>query len=97
MDRGLDPDIGTTNQLLQYNYLHDNQDGILLCGCNGSVNFGSAIVRYNVVTGSWRWNLHVAQVAGTPPSTTRHRSSSNRRITVRTTPRQQQFAGQPTL
>ena len=62
---GMDPDIGTTNQLFQYNYLHDNQDGILLCGCNGTYTYGSAVVRYNVITGSWRWNLHQSQVSGT--------------------------------
>ncbi|WP_197973918.1 right-handed parallel beta-helix repeat-containing protein [Streptomyces sp. Z423-1] len=61
---GLDPDIGTTNQLFQYNYLHDNGDGILLCACNSSVRFGSAVVRYNVVTGSERWNLHMSQTTG---------------------------------
>ncbi|MGW0494744.1 right-handed parallel beta-helix repeat-containing protein [Streptomyces sp. NPDC003007] len=61
---GLDPDIGTTNQVFQYNYLHDNGDGILLCACNSSVNFGSAVVRYNVITGSERWNLHMSQTTG---------------------------------
>ncbi|MFE7900802.1 right-handed parallel beta-helix repeat-containing protein [Streptomyces sp. NPDC057424] len=61
---GLDPDIGTTNQLFQYNYLHDNGDGILLCACNSSVRFGSAVVRYNVITGSERWNLHMSQTTG---------------------------------
>ncbi|WP_205328499.1 RICIN domain-containing protein [Glycomyces sp. YM15] len=62
---GMDPDIATTNQLFQYNYLHDNEDGILLCGCNSNYRFGSAIVRYNVVTGSTRWNLHFSQQSGT--------------------------------
>ncbi|HEX2145982.1 MAG TPA: RICIN domain-containing protein [Glycomyces sp.] len=61
---GMDPDIATTNQLFQYNYLHDNEDGILVCGC-GSARFGSAVVRYNVVTGSTRWNLHMSQQSGT--------------------------------
>ncbi|WNM31852.1 right-handed parallel beta-helix repeat-containing protein [Streptomyces sp. Li-HN-5-11] len=62
---GLDPDIATTNQVFQYNYLHDNGDGILLCGCNSSIHFGSVVVRYNVITGSTRWNLHLSQSAGT--------------------------------
>ena len=62
---GFDPDIATTNQLFQYNYLHGNGDGILLCGCNGTYQFGSAVVRYNVVVDSTRWNLHMSQVAGT--------------------------------
>lgn len=62
---GMDPDIATTNQVFQYNYLHDNEDGVLLCACNGNFRFGSAIVRYNVVTGSTRWNLHISQTSGT--------------------------------
>ena len=61
----LDPDIGTTNQLFQYNYLHDNGDGILLCACNSSVQFGSVVLRYNIITGSTRWNLHLSQTGGT--------------------------------
>ncbi len=62
---GMDPDIATTNQVFQYNYLHDNEDGVLLCACNSNFKFGSAIVRYNVVTGSTRWNLHLSQTSGT--------------------------------
>ncbi|MGI5186891.1 GDSL-type esterase/lipase family protein [Promicromonospora sp. CA-289599] len=61
---GMDPDIATTNQLFQYNYLHGNGDGILLCACSGNHPFGSAVVRYNVVTGSERWNLHMSQTSG---------------------------------
>ena len=60
----LDPDIGTTNQLFQYNYLHDNGDGILLCACNSAVKFGSAVIRYNLITGSTRWNIHMSQTTG---------------------------------
>jgi hypothetical protein len=61
---GMDPDIATTNQVFQFNYLHDNEDGILLCACNSNFKFGSAVVRYNVVTGSTRWNLHMSQTTG---------------------------------
>jgi hypothetical protein len=61
---GMDPDIATTNQLFQYNYLHGNGDGILLCACNGNHPFGSAVVRYNVVVDSGRWNLHMSQTSG---------------------------------
>ncbi|NDL59454.1 carboxypeptidase regulatory-like domain-containing protein [Phytoactinopolyspora mesophila] len=61
---GMDPDIATTNQLFQYNYLHGNEDGILLCACRSGVNFGSAVVRYNVVVNSERWNLHMSQQSG---------------------------------
>ncbi|MGO4535098.1 beta strand repeat-containing protein [Leifsonia sp. 2MCAF36] len=60
---GLDPDIGTTNQYFQYNYLHDNADGILLCAC-GSPQFGSATIRYNVVANSTNRNIYFSQVSG---------------------------------
>lgn len=42
---GIDPDRASTNVLIQYNYLYDSGEGILLCG----FGFGSAIVRFNVV------------------------------------------------
>ncbi len=41
----IDPDKEVTNALIQYNYIHNTGDGILLCG----FSFGSAIVRYNVI------------------------------------------------
>lgn len=41
----IDPDKAATNALIQYNYIHDTGDGILLCG----FVFGSAVVRYNVI------------------------------------------------
>jgi hypothetical protein len=44
----IDPDKGSTNALIQYNYLHENGDGILLCG----FIYGSAVVRYNVIKDS---------------------------------------------
>lgn len=44
----IDPDTETTNALIQYNYVHDNGDGILLCG---SV-YGSSVIRYNVIQDS---------------------------------------------
>ncbi|WP_168735666.1 S-layer homology domain-containing protein [Cohnella fermenti] len=44
----IDPDRASTNALIQYNYLHDNGDGILLCG----FTYGSAVVRYNVIKDS---------------------------------------------
>lgn len=45
---GIDPDRSSTNALIQYNYVHDCGDGILLCG----FNYGSAVVRYNVIQDS---------------------------------------------
>nr|WP_229261714.1 right-handed parallel beta-helix repeat-containing protein [Duganella margarita] len=41
----IDTDKATTNALVQYNYLHDNGDGILLCG----FLYGSSVYRYNVI------------------------------------------------
>jgi hypothetical protein len=40
----MDADIGTTGQILQYNYVADNGDGIFLY----QQQFGDAVVRYNV-------------------------------------------------
>jgi hypothetical protein len=41
----IDPDRGTSNILIQYNYVHESGEGILLCG----FSFSTAIVRYNVI------------------------------------------------
>lgn len=41
----IDPDRGTTNALIQGNYIHNSGEGILLCG----FGFGSAVVRYNII------------------------------------------------
>ena len=41
----IDPDKEATNALIQYNYIHDTGDGILLCGFVE----GSSVVRYNVI------------------------------------------------
>ncbi|RZT08212.1 hypothetical protein SAMN05216319_3377 [Duganella sp. CF402] len=45
---GIDTDKATTNALVQYNYLHDNGDGILLCG----FTYGSSVYRFNVIKDS---------------------------------------------
>ncbi|GAB3601524.1 carboxypeptidase regulatory-like domain-containing protein [Microbacterium tumbae] len=42
---GIDPDRGTSNILIQGNYVHESGEGILLCG----FGFGTAVVRYNVI------------------------------------------------
>ncbi|WP_056980349.1 DUF5776 domain-containing protein [Lentilactobacillus parafarraginis] len=42
---GIDPDRETTNMLVQYNYIHGNGDGILLCG----FGYGTSVIRYNVL------------------------------------------------
>jgi hypothetical protein len=42
---GMDPDRRATNIVLQYNYVRESNEGILLCG----FNFGSSVIRYNVI------------------------------------------------
>lgn len=42
---GIDPDRGSTNILVQGNYIHDSGEGVLLCG----FGFGTAVVRYNII------------------------------------------------
>jgi hypothetical protein len=53
---GIDSDNSTTGSIIQYNYVHDNGDGILLC----QFNFGDSIVRYNLLVNNSRdsVNLH---------------------------------------
>ncbi|WP_084128343.1 cadherin-like beta sandwich domain-containing protein [Demequina sp. NBRC 110055] len=52
---GIDPDKGTTNQVIQYNYLHGNGDGVLIC----QFVFGDAVIRYNVITESSRYPIYL--------------------------------------
>jgi hypothetical protein len=52
---GIDPDKGTTKQVVQYNYLHHNGDGILLC----QFAFGDAIVRGNVLASNSRYQIYL--------------------------------------
>lgn len=42
---GIDPDRGTSNILIQGNYVHGSGEGILLCG----FGFSTAVVRYNII------------------------------------------------
>jgi hypothetical protein len=53
---GIDTDRATTGAVVQYNYVHNNGDGILLC----QFVFGDSIVRYNLILNSSRYamNLH---------------------------------------
>ena len=53
---GIDADRATTATIIQYNYVHDNGDGILIC----QFAFGDSIVRYNVLINNSRHgiNLH---------------------------------------
>ncbi|MFI7700294.1 carboxypeptidase regulatory-like domain-containing protein [Nonomuraea sp. NPDC049480] len=52
---GIDPDKGTTRQVVQYNYLHGNGDGVLLC----QFAFGDAIVRNNVIASNTRYQIYL--------------------------------------
>ncbi|WP_211268689.1 right-handed parallel beta-helix repeat-containing protein [Actinoplanes subtropicus] len=52
---GIDPDKATTNMLVQYNFVHDNGDGILLC----QFSFGSVTVRYNVLKSNTRYPIYL--------------------------------------
>jgi hypothetical protein len=52
---GIDPDKATTRQVVQYNYTHDNGDGILLC----QFTFGDVVVRYNVIARNTRYQIYL--------------------------------------
>ncbi|WEV36950.1 right-handed parallel beta-helix repeat-containing protein [Lactobacillus sp. ESL0677] len=49
---GIDPDKETTRMIIQYNYIHGNGDGILLCG----IKFSTTVVRYNVIADNGKVN-----------------------------------------
>jgi hypothetical protein len=52
---GIDADKGTTGQVVQYNYVHGNGDGILLC----QFSFGNVVLRYNVITSNTRYQIYL--------------------------------------
>jgi parallel beta-helix repeat protein len=52
---GIDADKATTNVVVQYNFVHDNGDGILLC----QFSFGSVTVRYNVLKSNTRYPVYL--------------------------------------
>ena len=52
---GVDTDNSTTKTVIQYNYFHDNGDGILLC----QFNFGDSVVRYNVIQNNSRYQIYL--------------------------------------
>lgn len=62
-DNGIDPDRGTTNIIVQYNYLHHNGDGILFCQRCYNGFGGSAIVRYNILESNTGAHFHIASSA----------------------------------
>lgn len=58
---GIDPDKETSNIAIQYNYVHDNGDGILLCG----IKFGTSAVRYNVIKDCGKGKNYINQHGST--------------------------------
>jgi hypothetical protein len=52
---GMDTDEATTNTVIQYNYFHDNGDGILIC----QFSFGSSVIRYNIVQNNARYQIYL--------------------------------------
>lgn len=52
---GIDTDKGTTAQVVQYNYVHHNGDGILLC----QFSFGNVVLRYNVIASNTRYPIYL--------------------------------------
>ena len=58
---GIDTDSSTTKTIIQYNYIHDNGDGILLC----QFNFGDSIVRYNILQNDSRYQIYLHSDPGT--------------------------------
>ena len=57
---GIDADRATTATIIQYNYVHDNGDGILIC----QFAFGDSIVRYNVLVNNSRHGINLHSDSG---------------------------------
>lgn len=58
---GIDPDKGTTNSLIQYNYCHNNGDGILVCNFAG---YDTATIRYNILQNNSRYGFYLHSANG---------------------------------
>jgi hypothetical protein len=52
---GVDTDKGTTKTIIQYNYFHDNGDGILIC----QLSFGDSVIRYNILQNNSRYQIYL--------------------------------------
>ena len=61
----LDTDMGVTNAIAQYNYLHDNSVGYLSCACNSVTTFDTATFRYNVLANNKTIEIQLVSVSGT--------------------------------
>lgn len=59
-DNAIDPDWRVTNALIQYNYIHDCGEGLLLCG----VEYNSGVIRYNLVQDCGRSYVHYSMGSG---------------------------------
>ncbi len=59
-DNAIDPDWRSTNALIQYNYIHDCGEGLLLCG----VQFNSGVIRYNLIQDCGRSYIHYSMGSG---------------------------------
>lgn len=59
-DNAIDPDWRVTNALIQYNYIHDTGEGLLLCG----VEFNSGVIRYNLIQDCGRSYVHYSMGSG---------------------------------
>ena len=62
---GIDADRATTATIIQYNYVHDNGDGILIC----QFAFGDSIVRYNVLVNNSRHGINLHSDSGSTNQT----------------------------
>jgi hypothetical protein len=52
---GMDTDNSTTKTVIQYNYIHDNGDGILIC----QFNFGDSVIRYNILQNNSHYQIYL--------------------------------------
>jgi hypothetical protein len=52
---GVDTDKATTKTVIQYNYFHDNGDGILIC----QFPFGDSVIRYNILQNNSRYQIYL--------------------------------------
>jgi hypothetical protein len=51
----IDPDKATTRIVVQYNFVHHNGDGILIC----QFSFGDTVIRYNTIAGNSRYQIYL--------------------------------------
>lgn len=59
-NNAIDPDWRVTNSLIQYNYIHEAGEGLLLCG----VQFNSGVIRYNLIQDCSTSYVHYSMGSG---------------------------------